>query len=65
MVAVVLPAMIGLVGMLTDTGILMASRRHAQRAADAAAQAAAVELANGGSNDPMGRVYAAANATPA
>lgn len=43
-VAVFLIAMLGVLGLVTDTGIVEANRRHAQRAADAAAQAGAREM---------------------
>ncbi len=46
-VACVMVAMIGMLGLITDTGLLEANRRHAQRAADVAAQAGARELLTG------------------
>ncbi|MBM3888712.1 MAG: hypothetical protein FJ388_06250 [Verrucomicrobia bacterium] len=60
-VAVVLIAMIGVAGMLIDSGIISGSRRQAQRAADAAAQAAAFELITGNYSTRTERMYAAAN----
>jgi Flp pilus assembly protein TadG len=47
--AVMLPAILGLVGLVIDSGLLMATQRQAQNAADAAAVAAAMDLYRGAS----------------
>lgn len=47
MVALSLVALMGVAGLAIDGGRLMAERRHAQNAGDAAAVAAAIELYNG------------------
>ena len=49
-VAIVLPALCGVIGLVVDAGVLMTTRRQAQTAADAAARAAAVERSLGGSD---------------
>ncbi len=46
-VAVMLIAMIAILGLVTDSGLVMASRRQARRAADAAAEAGAWMLTKG------------------
>src|SRR5262245_36211408 len=45
--ALLLPVLLGLVGLVIDSGLLMAAQRRAQNAADAAAMAAAVERHRG------------------
>ena len=45
--AVFLIALMGILGLIGDGGMVAANRRHAQRAADAAAQAGAVEFLKG------------------
>jgi Flp pilus assembly protein TadG len=44
LVAIVLPAMLGMVGLVVDAGVLMSAHRQTRNAADAAAMAAAREL---------------------
>ena len=46
-VAISLVALMGIAGLVTDGNQLMAERRHAQNAADAAAMAASIDLLNG------------------
>jgi Flp pilus assembly protein TadG len=48
--ALLLPVLFGMLGLAIDAGMMLASHRQAQSAADAAALAAAVELLNGESN---------------
>jgi Flp pilus assembly protein TadG len=48
--AIVLVALIGLLGLVIDAGLLMTAHRHAQNAADAAATAAAMDMLTGKSN---------------
>jgi len=47
MFSVLLVALIGIMGLVIDTGFMLASHRQVQNAADAAALAAAVERING------------------
>ena len=49
--ALLLPALLALLGLVTDGCLLMAAHRHAQNAADAAAMAAAHDLVRGKSLD--------------
>ena len=49
-VAIMLPALCGVIGLVVDAGVLMTTRRQAQTAADAAARAAALERSLGGSD---------------
>jgi Flp pilus assembly protein TadG len=69
LVAVSLLAILGVVALVLDGGVLMAERRHAQEVADAAALAAACDLyANYSTNnglDPSGTAKASALATAA
>lgn len=69
LVAVCLPALLGIVAIATDGGLLLDNRRRAQAAADAAALAAAADLyANFATNaglDPSGTAKAAALANAA
>src|SRR5207237_7140365 len=44
-----LPVLLGMVGLVVDTGLMMAAHRQAKNAADAAALAAAMDLMLGGS----------------
>jgi len=50
MFALLLPVLLGMVGLTIDGGLLLATYRQTQNAADAAALAAAVDLSNGASN---------------
>jgi hypothetical protein len=45
-----LPVLLGMIGLVVDTGMLMATQRAVQNAADAAAMAAAVDLYRGSSS---------------
>jgi Flp pilus assembly protein TadG len=47
MFAVSLPALLGIIGLVIDSGLLMAAQRQTQNAADAAAGAAAMDLFRG------------------
>lgn len=49
--AILLVLLLGMVGLVIDSGLLMASQRHAQNAVDAAATAAATHLFRGDSNE--------------
>ncbi|QDU92936.1 pilus assembly protein TadG-related protein [Lignipirellula cremea] len=51
MFAIVLPALLGVVGLSFDTGLILTERRHTQHAADAAATAAAMDLQLGKTSD--------------
>ena len=46
-VALLMPVLIGMLGIVLDGGLILASRRQAQNAADAAAQAAAMDKVRG------------------
>lgn len=59
-VAVMLVAMVGILGLVTDSGFVEANRRHAQRAADAAAQAGAREMLYGNGTTEQNNARAAA-----
>src|SRR5439155_3267646 len=52
--ALLLPALIGIVGLAVDGGRLLAARRHLQAVADAAAWAAATEVVYGTSANAAG-----------
>ncbi|MBM3888417.1 MAG: hypothetical protein FJ388_04750 [Verrucomicrobia bacterium] len=58
--AIMLVAILAILGLVVDVGLLEANRRHAQRAADAAAQAGARELLNGASAAEQASARAAA-----
>jgi hypothetical protein len=58
-VALLLPPLCGMIGLVIDVGVMLTVRRHAQNAADAAARAAALERVAGGS-DADARVAAEA-----
>src|SRR5512135_3839198 len=45
--AILLPVLLGMTGLVIDCGLMMASQRQVQNAADAAALAAAMELYRG------------------
>lgn len=47
LLAVLLPALMGVIGLAIDAGLMMADRRNAQHVADAAATAAAMDLLQG------------------
>lgn len=49
-VAIMLPAMCGILGLVLDAGVFMTTKRQAQAAADAAARAAALERSLGGTD---------------
>jgi Flp pilus assembly protein TadG len=51
--ALLLPALLGLTGLVIDGGLLMAAQRQTQNAADAAATAAAMDLLNGTSQSSL------------
>ena len=48
--SLILLTMIGMVGLVVDSGLMLASFRHSQNSADAAAMAAAMDMLNGKSN---------------
>ena len=50
MFALLLPALLGMTGLVIDGGLLMAAHRQAQNAADAAAMAAAMDKLRGKAN---------------
>jgi hypothetical protein len=50
LIAVAMPAILAIVGLVFDTGLLMANRQNLQHAVDAAATAAAMDLLLGDSN---------------
>jgi Flp pilus assembly protein TadG len=50
LVALIAPALVGMIGLVVDAGLLMAAQRQAQNAADAAAMAAAMEKFRGSSD---------------
>ncbi len=50
LLAILLPALMGVVGLAIDAGMMMADRRNSQHAADAAATAAAMDLLQGKSS---------------
>ena len=50
MFALLLPALLGMVGLVIDCGLMMATHRHVQNSADSAAMAAAMDKIRGRSN---------------
>jgi len=50
-VAILMPVLIGMLGLVLDGGLILAARRQAQNAADAAAQAAAMDKVRGQTDD--------------
>jgi hypothetical protein len=50
LLAIMLPTLCGFIGLVVDGGLLIASARQAQHAADSAATAAAIEIQHGKSN---------------
>jgi hypothetical protein len=53
LVALLLPLLIGLVGLTIDGGLLLASHERAQNVADATARSVAIALKNGASHDSL------------
>jgi Flp pilus assembly protein TadG len=49
MLALLMPVMVGMLGLVLDTGLLIAAQRETQNAADAAAMAAAMDIVKGNS----------------
>ena len=53
LVALLLPLLIGMVGLTVDGGLLLASHERAQNVADATARSVAIALKNGASHNSL------------